>query len=369
MTESLLKKSARSEASPVRPLKGLKVVDFSTLLPGPLASLMLVEAGAEVIKIERPGRGDEMRSYEPRFGSSGANFALLNRGKSSLALDLKKPADLARAKALAFEADILIEQFRPGVMERLGLSYGELASSNPRLIYCSITGYGQHGPKAHVAAHDLNYVAESGLLSLVVDRDGAPTMPPTLVADIGGGTYPAVINILMALAERHTTGRGRHLDVSMSENVFPFMYWALASNAIGKAPAPSSELITGGSPRYRIYRTKDSRYLAAAPIEDQFWARFCAIVGIPETADAAVVESAIAQRSAEEWRGAFATEDVCCSIVATLEEAVSDPHLIARNVFSATVESDGNSMPALPLPLIPEYRDAVGVKSAPDLRS
>jgi len=367
MSDSMPANEPRAGAPTVRPLQGLKVVDFSTLLPGPLTSLMLVEAGAEVIKIERPGRGDEMRSYEPRFGSQSANFAILNRGKQSLALDLKKPDDLARARALALEADIVIEQFRPGVMARLGLSYAALAVDNPRLIYCSITGYGQDGPKAHVAAHDLNYVAESGLLSLVVDCEGVPCVPATPIADIGGGAYPAVINILLALAERQLTGRGRHLDVSMSENVFPFMYWALADSAVGKPPQPSAELTTGGSPRYRIYQTKDDRHLAAAPIESQFWTRFCALVGIPETADVATVALAISRRTAAEWQTAFAGEDVCCSIVASVEEAVRDPHVIARHVFSRTVESDGKHMPALPLPLVPAYRDPVAARPAPEL--
>ena len=366
MSDSLLNE-AHVRTPSVRPLQGLKVVDFTTLLPGPMASLMLVEAGAEVIKIERPGRGDEMRSYEPRFGSTSANFALLNRGKQSLALDLKKPNDLAKARALALEADIVVEQFRPGVMARLGLSYSDLAVDNPRLIYCSITGYGQDGPKSQVAAHDLNYVAEAGLLSLVVGREGVPSMPHTPIADIGGGAYPAVINILLALVERQLTGRGRYLDVSMSENVFPFMYWALASSAVGQTPQPSGELVTGGSPRYGVYRTKDDRYLATAPIESQFWSRFCAIVGIAETADAATVKVTIASRTAAEWQAAFLGEDVCCSIVASVGEAVKDPHIVARNVFSRTVECDGKSMPALPLPLVSAYRDPVAARSAPEL--
>ncbi|MCL4745523.1 MAG: CoA transferase [Burkholderiaceae bacterium] len=367
MSNSNSRSNSQPGALSVRPLQGLKVVDFSTLLPGPMASLMLVEAGAEVVKIERPGRGDEMRSYEPRFGSTSANFAMLNRGKQSLALDLKKPDDLATARALALEADIVLEQFRPGVMARLGLSYADLAVDNPRLIYCSITGYGQDGPKAQVAAHDMNYLAESGLLSLVVDRDGMPTMPMTPIADIGGGAYPAVINILLALAERQLTGRGRYLDVSMSENVFPFMYWALASSAVGQPPQPSGELITGGSPRYRIYRTKDDRFLTAAPIESQFWTRFCTLVGVAETADVATVEATIALRTAAEWQATFRGEDVCCAIVATVEEAMRDPHVIARNVFSKTVVSDQSSMPALPLPLVPAYRDPVGAMPAPKL--
>jgi len=360
-------KQSQTAAVPVRPLQGVKIVDFSTLLPGPMASLMLVEAGAEVIKIERPGRGDEMRSYVPRFGSLSANFALLNRGKQALALDLKNPDDLAKAKALVREADVVIEQFRPGVMARLSLSYEELAAINPRLIYCSITGYGQNGPKAQAAAHDMNYLAEAGLLSLVVDGDGKPNMPHTPIADIGGGAYPAVINILLALAERQITGRGRYLDVSMSDNIFPFMYWALANTAMGEPPKPSGELITGGSPRYGVYRTKDGRWIAAAPIESQFWARFCTLTGLEETADKAAVASAIARRTAAEWKTIFEGEDACCTIVASVEEAIRDPQFVARDLFSRAVESDGKAIPALPLPLVPAFRDPVAARPAPKL--
>ncbi|MBX5473155.1 MAG: CoA transferase, partial [Acetobacteraceae bacterium] len=150
----------------MRPLEKLLVLDFSTLLPGPMASLILAEAGAEVVKIERPGRGDEMRGYVPRWGAESTNFALLNRGKQSIALDLKNKADRARLQLLLERADVLIEQFRPGVMERLGLGYAEVAAVNPRLIYCSITGYGQNGPKRDVAGHDLNYIGDTGLLAL-----------------------------------------------------------------------------------------------------------------------------------------------------------------------------------------------------------
>lgn len=190
-----------------RPLEGVKVLDFSTLLPGPVCTLILAEAGAEVIKIERPGAGDEMRTYVPRSGADSVNFALLNRGKQSIAIDLKDPDQRERLMPLIREADVVVEQFRPGVMDRLGLGYEALAQINPGIIYCAITGYGQSGPRSLVAAHDLNYVSESGMLSLTAGADGAPVLPPALIADIAGGAYPAVINILMALRERDRSGR------------------------------------------------------------------------------------------------------------------------------------------------------------------
>ena len=260
----------------MQPLAGIRVLDFTTLLPGPLATLLLAEAGAEVIKIERPGSGDEMRLYQPRFGGSSVNFALLNRGKRSIAFDLKASGAVDRMRPLIVSADVVVEQFRPGVMERLGLGWEQLSAINPRLVYCAITGYGADGPKAQVAAHDLNYLAETGLLSLAAGADGAPVVPPALIADIGGGAYPAVINILLGLAQRSHTGRGCRLDVAMTDNLFTFAYWAIGNGFAADAwPRPGGELVTGGSPRYNIYRTADGRFLAAAPLEDRFWNNFC----------------------------------------------------------------------------------------------
>ncbi|HFC05428.1 MAG TPA: CoA transferase, partial [Rhizobiales bacterium] len=182
----------------MQPLDNIKVLDFSTLLPGPLAGLVLAEAGAQVIKVERPGFGEEMRHYPPKWGDQSANFALLNRGKKSLTVDLKDKLQIEQLKPLICEADILLEQFRPGVMARLGLDYETVKGWNPGLIYCSITGYGQSGPKAQLAGHDLNYIGDTGLLDLSMGPADKPTIPPALIADIGGGTYPALVNILLA---------------------------------------------------------------------------------------------------------------------------------------------------------------------------
>jgi alpha-methylacyl-CoA racemase len=361
----------------VRPLEGIRVLDFSTLLPGPLATLMLAEAGAEVVKIERPGRGDEMRSYRPRLGDDAVNFALLNRGKRSVAIDLKAPGALARLRPLLESADVLVEQFRPGVMDRLGLGHAALSAIQPRLVYCSITGYGQAGPKSGVAAHDLNYAADCGLLSLAAGADGAPVVPAALVADIGAGTFPAVVNILLALRQRDATGKGCKLDVSMSDNLFTFLYWAVGNAlAAGLWPRPGGELVTGGSPRYRIYRTADDRFIAAAPLEEQFWTAFCdAIALAPEWRDDArdpegtwrAVAARLRERTAEEWRARLAGRDVCCSVVATLEEALADPHFRARGLFARTVESGGRAIAALPVPIDPGLRSPDARAGSPAL--
>jgi crotonobetainyl-CoA:carnitine CoA-transferase CaiB-like acyl-CoA transferase len=307
-----------------------------------------------------------MRSYTPRLGSDAVNFALLNRGKRSVVIDLKAPDALARLRPLVESADVVVEQFRPGVMDRLGLGYQALSAMQPRLVYCSITGYGQSGPKSGVAAHDLNYVADTGMLSLAAGADGAPVVPAALVADIGAGTFPAVINILLALRQRDRTGRGCKLDVSMTDNLFAWLYWAAGSGfAAGKWPKPGGELVTGGSPRYQIYRTADDRFIAAAPLEEQFWKAFCdAIELAPEwrddSSDPQATKRAVAARirawSAEEWRARFAGKDVCCSVVATLEEALANPHFEARGLFAQRVVAGEREIPALAVPIAAAFR-------------
>ena len=359
------------------PLDGLTVLDFSTLLPGPLAGLMLAEAGATVIKIERPGAGDEMRGYAPRFGTASANFALLNRGKQSLALDLKSPDARARLEPLLAKADVLIEQFRPGVMERLGLGYEALRARNPGLVYCSITGFGQNGPRAQFAGHDLNYLALSGLLGLTRGADGAPVLPMTPVADMAGGSYPALLNILLALLARQRSGQGAYLDISMTDSLYTLAYWGLAQGfAAGQWPRPGAELITGGSPRYAIYATSDGRYLAAAPLEDRFWARFCELIDLPpplrdDGIDPAATRAAVAQRlasrSAAEWDAHFAGQDVCFCAVQSLQAATEDLQTRARGLFERQVRAAGHTMPALPLPIAPALRTAAVVDEAPAL--
>lgn len=350
----------------MQPLAGIRVLDFSTLLPGPLATLLLAEAGAEVTKIERPGTGDEMRGYTPKFGTDSVNFALLNRGKRSIAIDLKAKDAVSRLKPLLQGADVIVEQFRPGVMDRLGLGYGAVTAINPRIVYCSITGYGQSGPRAQTAAHDLNYIAETGMLALSAGADGAPVLPPALVADIGGGAYPAVMNILLALRAREGTGRGCKLDMAMADHLFTFMYWALGDGlAADRWPRPGGALVTGGSPRYQVYRTRDDRFVAAAPLEAKFWQNFCEAIDLPSDArddarDPAATRDAVAQRirsrTADEWRAIFSGKDLCCSIVASIEEALADPQVVARQLFERQVKADGKSMPALPVPIAEIFR-------------
>lgn len=347
------------------PLAGLKVLDFSTLLPGPLATLMLAEAGAEVIKIERPGAGDDMRRYQPFTESDNPNFALLNRGKASITVNLRDDAEKEKLLKLVRNADIIVEQFRPGMMKRLGLDFELVRQINPRIIYCSITGYGQTGARASVAAHDLNYVAESGMLALGADRNGKPIVPSAQVADIGGGTLPAVINILLALRQTELTGVGCWLDISMTDNVFCWQSWALGQGeGAGLWPRSGKEPVSGGSPRYQIYATADERYLAAAPLEDRFWANFCDAIDLDDKwrDDTLDLEGAIdavaaiigAQTSAH-WQKHFTGKDVCCSVVATLQEARQSPYFEERGLFNQSVAFEGRTIAALPMPIAPQF--------------
>ena len=349
----------------MQPLTGVRVLDFSTLLPGPMATLLLADAGAEVIKIERP-TGEEMRGYQPKIGNDSVNFGLLNAGKRSIAIDLKAPGSIEKLKPLIASADIVIEQFRPGVMDRLGLGYEALTAINPRIIYCAITGYGQSGPKAQVAAHDLNYVAESGLLAIAADGNGAPVVPPALIADIAGGAYPAVMNVLLALRQRDQTGEGCKIDVSMSDNMFTFLYWAMGEGfATGIWPTPGGGRIAGGSPRYQIYRTADNKFVAAAPLEQKFWENFCELIGLEKSlrddrfdvnATKRGVAAIIAKDTAAVWAKRFEGKDICCCIVKTIEEATSEPHFVGRGLFARSLNVGGRSVPALHTPVAPSFR-------------
>ncbi|RSU61351.1 CaiB/BaiF CoA transferase family protein [Sphingobium yanoikuyae] len=369
--------AASHEKAPVPPLAGTVVLEFGSLVPGPLTSLLLAEAGAQVIKVERPPMGDAMRSYEPKIGNDSVHFHMLNRGKTSIFADLNDEADRRAITSWLERADIMIDQFRPGVLERLGLGYDHVSSINPRIIYCSLTGWGQSGPKAKKAAHDLNFLAESGHLDLTCGIDGAPVLPPLLAADIAGGVYPAVINILLAYIQRQVTGKGTHLDIAISDGLMTFHYDALAQAIkMNEWPKRGEGLVTGGSPRYQLYRTSDGRHMAVAAMEDKFWNNFCDMIDLddpwrdplspPEEVKREIMKRVLA-RSSGEWRAAMEGKDVCCSIVARLEEAVNDPHNLAREVIGRQVLTKAGYIPALPLPIARQFRTESALESAPEV--
>ncbi len=347
-------------------LSGVKVLDFSTLLPGPLATLFLAEAGAEVIKVERPIIGDEMRHKSPEIEGTNVSFALLNRGKKSIQIDLKDKKAKQRLTPLLKNTDVIVEQFRPGVMKRLGLDFLAIKKINPKIIYVSISGYGQDGPKSQVAGHDLNYISTTGLLSLSMGEKNNPVVPPALIADIGAGSYPALINILFALRKRDLEQKGSYIDVSMAEGLFPFMFWGLAKGFSNNGwPSNSDYYLSGGSPRYNIYKTKDDGFVAAAPIEDRFWTNFCKAIDLPQKYTSELIDNKkvlkrikkiILQKNKKDWDIIFKKADCCCCVVKSLQEAIKDNHFKFRKIFERTVNfMKESTIPGLPVPISKQF--------------
>ena len=360
------------------PLAGIQVLDFTTLLPGPMATLFLSETGANVIKIEKPDSGDTMRTFLSQLDGENITFSMLNQGKQSLSIDLKDSQQRKLLDPLIQEVDIIIEQFRPGVMDRLNLGYKAISNIKPNIIYCSITGYGQSGPKQNITGHDLNYIGDSGLLSLSMGSPNNPTVPPALIADIAGGSYPAIINILLALRLRDQTGQGSYIDISMTESLFPFLYWAIGQGiGTNKWPKNGTSIFTGGSPRYNLYKTSDNKFLAAAPLEEKFWKKFCAAINLDKSfrndsdnprQTISHIRKIISKKDSEYWKAIFSRANCCCSIVKTIKEAILDPQTQARQVLNQKIQTDsGKLSPALPIPIMSALRCKKGVSKAPKL--
>jgi len=358
----------------MKPLKGLKVIDFTTLLPGPLATLMLSEAGAEVFKIEKIG-GEDARNLGPFLGSESLPFGMLNRGKKSIEIDLKSPSSHKKIIELIKEADVLVEQFRPGVMKRLKLDWNSLKKVNSRLIYCSISGYGQTGPKRNIAGHDINYMSQIGLLSLSTDLDGRPTIPASQYADIAGGSYPAFMNILLAIISRQKTKKGCFLDIAMYENLIPLAWLGITHGLYyGTFPKSSDLHLNGKLARYNIYKTKDKRYLALGALENKFWKNFCKTINasneileekISQKRIIKKIESIISQRSGDYWKKLFhAEENVCCSLIEDIENVFDDVHLKQRKIFSGRLSINKKQTPFIPT-VIDKTIKKIKMQSAP----
>lgn len=327
------------------PLSSLKVLDFSTLLPGPFASLLLADMGAEVLRIESPSRIDLVRLLPPHVDGVSASHAYLNRNKRCLALDLKKPQALEVVRRLVAEYDIVLEQFRPGVMDKLGLGYEALKAINPRLIYVSITGYGQTGPYRERAGHDLNYLALSGLASYTGRRDSGPLPLGAQVADIAGGSLHGVIGLLAAVIARQATGLGQHVDISMTDCAFSLNAMTGAGFLAGGVEPDMENQVLNGGTFYDYYRTRDGRWLSVGSLEPQFMQQFCAALGRPELAalglslkDQAQLKREIAieveKQDMAEWQRRFAEVDACVEPVLKLSEAVEHPQLKARGLVT-----------------------------------
>ena len=346
------------------PLASLKILDFSTLLPGPFASLLLADMGAEVLRIESPTRMDLLRVLPPHDQGVSASHAYLNRNKRSLALDLKQPEALEVIKQLLQDHDIVLEQFRPGVMERLGLGYEALKAINPRLIYVSITGYGQTGPYKDRAGHDINYLALAGLASHTGRADSGPLPLGMQVADVAGGSLHGVIGLLAAVIARQQTGQGQHIDVSMTDCVFSLNAMAGAGYlACGEEPGRENQMLNGGS-FYDYYRTRDGRWLSVGSLEPPFMKQLCTALGVEDLAALGLSPKPAQQKALKdalkiefekhdyaELCALFAELDACVEPVLSLSEAVRHPQFQARQLVAQVPRADGTTQAQMACPL------------------
>lgn len=356
------------------PLSTLKVLDFSALLPGPFGTLVLADLGADVLRVESPTRPDMVRMLPPMDDGISAVHGYLNRSKRSVAVDLKKPEGVEVIRRLVQDYDIVVEQFRPGVMDRLGVGYEALRAINPGLIYCSITGYGQTGPYRDRAGHDLNYLSIAGMTGYNGRRDSGPAPMAFQVADVAGGSCHAVMAILAAVIHRQVTGEGQHIDISMTDAAFS-LHALTAPPALvgGEDPQLERTQLNGGS-FYDCYETRDGRWFSVAGIEPQFFMQFCQAIGRPDLAGKglamapeivaevkASIAEAMKQKDYSEWLDIFAAIDACVEPVLSLSEACEHPQLKARDMIVEVPAGEGRTQRQVASPIRfsvsqPEYR-------------
>ena len=329
------------------PLLGLRILDLTRLLPGPLGTMLMADMGADVIKIEDPNAPDYVRAFPPYVNGESANYLAYNRSKRSVLLDYGSPDGRAQFLELAKTADVVVEQFRPGHLDRLGIGYEAARAVNPRIIYVSVTGYGQTGPYAHLAGHDLNYIALAGVLNLTGDSPAdAPTVPGVQLADIAGGSYGCVMATLAAVYARNRTGEGQHVDVSMTDAVMPLLSVAYASYAGGQTGERGTMPLSGGLPNYGVYACSDGHYVALGTLEPKFWKKFCTLIGKPDwlgfmlpksqaqLADfTAQIQAVFGEKIRDEWTRFGLENDILITPVNTLADLDTDPHLMARQMI------------------------------------
>jgi len=329
------------------PLEGIRVLDLSRLLPGPYLTMILADLGADVVKVEDPRVGDYMRQMGPGKKGLSGRFLAVNRGKRSLALDLKAAGGRDAFLRMAERADVVVETFRPGVLDRLGVGWTALRERNRGIVLCSISGYGQDGPYVHRAGHDLNYIGLAGVLAMGGEAAGRkPAMPGVQIADLAGGGLWGATAVLGALVGRQRTGEGAHLDISMTEGSLALLAAELGNHDCGQPPPTRGhELLNGAAACYGVYQTSDGKYLSVGAIEPKFWLAFNAAIG--RTADVTEViapperqrairdevAAIIATRTRDQWREVLAAHDCCAEPVLEVDELAGHPLHQARGVF------------------------------------
>jgi len=329
------------------PLSGIRILDLTRLLPGAFCTMILADMGADVIKVEEPGTGDYMRWTPPLVDGQSAWFNALNRNKRSLTLNLKADAGRELLLKLSETANVLVEGNRPGVMERLGLGWEVLHARNPNLVMCSITGYGQDGPFALRAGHDINYTATAGVLGLNGGTERAPFPLAVQVADVGGGGLQPAVAILGALLAVERGGEGRRLDVSMTDGAVSWLAVPFAQAGAGEEVRRGAQRLSGRYGCYRVYTCRDDRHFSVGALEPKFWGALCVAVGKPDlvalqfaegeeqTRVHAEMEAVFAARSRDEWTAELADLDACCEPVLELHEVAAHPQVAARRLIEA----------------------------------
>jgi len=338
------------------PLTGIRVLDLTRLLPGPVATLHLADLGAEVIKIEDPQVGDYARTLGTGQGEDSAYFRMINRNKQGLRLDLKKPGGVEVFMRLAATVDVIVESFRPGVTDKLGIGYAAVATVNPKISYCSISGYGQDGPYRDHAGHDINYLGYAGVLDQIGSEGGNPAIPNFQIADLLGGALTAAMGILAAVLEAQRTGQGRYIDVAMTDSVLTHTYFTmLRLNDAGHSAPRGSDLLNGGLPCYATYRCADGRHMAVGALEGKFWKACCTALERPEWIrrqwDAGLrseMAALFATRPRDDWATLFAAVDCCVTPILSPEEALDNEQIAARRMV---LRDDGLTQFAPPLKL------------------
>lgn len=343
------------------PLSSLRILDLSRLLPGPYCSMFFSDFGAEVIKIEEPNLGDYVRWNDTKVGENSAVFHSLNRNKKSVTLNLKTEKGKEVFRKLVETSDIVLESFRPGVMDRLGIGYEDLKKINPGIIYCAITGYGQDGPYAQMPGHDINYQSYAGLLGLQGHVEGPPVISAIQIADIGGGSQMATIGILIALQARNQTGEGQFVDIAMRDGVMSWMQSMYPDYFVNNKVLEKGKLrLGGGKACYYAYETADERYLSVGALEEKFWKVFCTEIEAPHLIEKlnapfeeqmqmkAEIAAIIKKKSLEEWNVIFEGKDACVSPILNIDEVVHDPQVKARNMV---IEKDDEKYLGFPIKL------------------
>ncbi|MCX8117662.1 MAG: CoA transferase [Desulfobacterota bacterium] len=328
------------------PLSGLKLLDLSRLLPGPYCSLLLADLGMDVLKVEDPDQGDYMRTMGPVRRKDSAYFTALNRNKKSMTLNLKTEQGREIFYRLIQTYDIVLEGFRPGVMDRLGVGYESLKKKNPKVILCSLSGYGQDGPYRDRSGHDINYIGLGGILELTGTKESGPVIPGVQIADIGAGGMMAAIAILSAALYREKTGEGQHLDIAMHDGVLSWLSIHAGRYLMDRLLPVRGEMhLSGRYACYQVYPTRDGRYMSLGALEPKFWQNFCEAVGKPELIPKQFVEGEEQTRiiheikdlfktkTLKEWTDFFKEVDACCEPILTLEEVFEHPQVLYRRML------------------------------------